>query len=470
MATSSPVPSMPARRRSFAGAIVLIIVGVVFLLGNMGVLTWSRIFFWFAHYWPVLLIIWGVVKLLEYYNAQRAGYASPGIGVGGVFLLIFLVMFGMAASVASRHNWSQTPGIVINDEEVFPFFGDPYTFQEQVEQAFEPGSRLEINSARGNVNVVAWDEPRIKIVADKRIVAEKESDAQRIHEQSKPQISSAGSVVSVSIGLPSANSSEPFRWAPSLRTNVQIFMPRKAAVKLVARRGDVSIEGREGEIQIDNSNGSVSVRDIKGNANIQVRHGDARAEQVTGNVNIEGRADDVTVVDVNGTVALLGEFFGQTRVSRVGKAIRFSSSKTEMETGKIDGELNMDSGDLRASQLAGFKIRTRSKDIHLENIAGDIEVANRNASVELHADKPPLGNISISNDRGSIELYLPAGAAFQVQANTRGGDIQSDFAELKVQESGNSSTLTGAVGAAGAKAGKVQLNTEHGDIEIRKRG
>jgi DUF4097 and DUF4098 domain-containing protein YvlB len=352
---------------------------------------------------------------------------------------------------------------------VFPFFGDPYNFQDQVEQAFEPGSRLEITSARGSVNVVPWDEPRIKIVADKRVVAENEGDAQRLHEQTKPQISAAGSVVTVNLGSVSTTG-EPFRWSPSLRTNVQIYVPRKAPVKVVNRRGDVTVESREGDVEIEDSHGSVTVRDIKGNANINLRHGDVRAEQVTGNLNIEGRADDVIVADVSGTVALLGEFFGQTRVSRVGKAIRFSSSKTEMETGRMDGELSMDSGDLRASQLAGFKIRTRSKDIHLENIAGDVEVANRNASVELHADKPPLGSISINNDRGGIQVYLPAGAAFQVNAKTRGGDIESDFEELKVQESGRDTTLSGSVGTAGSKAGKVQLSTEHGDIEIRKRG
>jgi DUF4097 and DUF4098 domain-containing protein YvlB len=468
MATSAPVPSVP-RRRSFAGAIVLIILGLVFLLGNMGVLTWSRILYSFAHYWPVLLIIWGVVKLLEYFHAQRSGYASRGIGAGGVFLLIFIVLFGMAATYAGRHDWSGTPGIIINDEDVFTFFGKPYNFQEELEQAFTPGSRVEITSARGNINVVPWDEARIKIVADKKVIAENDADAQRVHERSKPQISAVGNVITVNIGSVTSTS-EPFHWSPSLRTNVQVFVPRKAPVKLTTRHGDVSVETREGEVEIDDAHGNVMVREIKGNANIQLRHGDVRVEQVTGNVTVEGRADDVVVADVTGTVALLGEFFGQTRVSRVGKAIRFSSSKTEMETGRIDGELNMDSGDLRASQLSGFKIRTRSKDLHLESITGDVEVANRNASVELHADKTPLGSISINNDRGSIQVYLPSEAAFQVQAKTRGGDIESDFDELKVQNSGRDSTISGSVGSAGSKAVKVQLSTEHGDIEIRKRG
>ena len=58
----------------------MIILGVVFLLGNMHVLTWHSLGVWFARYWPVLIIIWGVVKLVEYYQAlppQFGEIAAP---------------------------------------------------------------------------------------------------------------------------------------------------------------------------------------------------------------------------------------------------------------------------------------------------------------------------------------------------------------------------------------------------------
>jgi len=61
----SPVQVPPPRyRRSFSGPIILISVGTVFLLGTMGVLDWHNLGRWFAHYWPVLLIISGVIKLI----------------------------------------------------------------------------------------------------------------------------------------------------------------------------------------------------------------------------------------------------------------------------------------------------------------------------------------------------------------------------------------------------------------------
>src|SRR5262245_53538039 len=87
-----PPPLLPIRRRrSFAGPLVLIILGIVFLMGNLHMLAWSRIGVWFAHYWPVLLILWGIVKLIEYQIAQRDGTPHSGIGAGGIFLVIVIV-------------------------------------------------------------------------------------------------------------------------------------------------------------------------------------------------------------------------------------------------------------------------------------------------------------------------------------------------------------------------------------------
>src|SRR5690242_14339891 len=90
------VPVPPRRQRSFAGPVVLIILGIVFLFGNLGYVSWGHLNRLFAHYWPVLLILWGVIKLVEYQQAQRSGTRSAGIGAGGVFLLIMLIGLGLA--------------------------------------------------------------------------------------------------------------------------------------------------------------------------------------------------------------------------------------------------------------------------------------------------------------------------------------------------------------------------------------
>src|SRR5579885_1159307 len=100
-------PPVPRRQRSFAGPVVLIVLGLIFLFGNLGWVSWGHLSRLFAHYWPVLLILWGIIKLVEYQQAQREGSRAAGIGVGGVFLLIMLIGLGLAATQASRLNWEE---------------------------------------------------------------------------------------------------------------------------------------------------------------------------------------------------------------------------------------------------------------------------------------------------------------------------------------------------------------------------
>ena len=87
---ASPV-TVPHRRRSIAGPIVLIVLGILFLLGNLHLITWIRMGDLFARFWPLLLILWGAVKLYEHYQAKSEGLPASGIGAGGVFLLIFII-------------------------------------------------------------------------------------------------------------------------------------------------------------------------------------------------------------------------------------------------------------------------------------------------------------------------------------------------------------------------------------------
>ncbi|MGA7289609.1 MAG: DUF5668 domain-containing protein, partial [Terriglobales bacterium] len=73
-----PVPRPP--HRSIAGPVVLILMGVLFLLGTMGILEIHSLGRLFARFWPALLILWGLLKLMEYEQAKRAGQPARGIG------------------------------------------------------------------------------------------------------------------------------------------------------------------------------------------------------------------------------------------------------------------------------------------------------------------------------------------------------------------------------------------------------
>ena len=137
-----------------------------------------------------------------------------------------------------------------------------------------------------------------------------------------------------------------------------------------------------------------------------------------------------------------------------------------MELAKLEGDLAMESGDLHITHFDGpSHIITRSKDIHLEDVAGDVRVQNTNGDIEVQARKLPLGNISVENRKGDVRVVLPPQGGFRVDGRTAGGDISTDFEELRINSGKPESSVSGTVGSGG---GQVRVSTEHADIEIRK--
>src|SRR5215475_49093 len=104
MSAPPPVPYYRPRPRSIFGPLVLITIGIFFLLLTTGTIPRRAVGWWFVHYWPVLLIIWGAAKLLEYIWAKSKGEPTPRLGGGAIVFLVFFVLTGMAATRTAQWN------------------------------------------------------------------------------------------------------------------------------------------------------------------------------------------------------------------------------------------------------------------------------------------------------------------------------------------------------------------------------
>jgi Putative adhesin/Domain of unknown function (DUF5668) len=454
----TPVP--PHRhRRSFAGPFVLIVLGVVFLLGNLHMLSWGRLGTWFAHYWPLLLILWGVLKLIEHYQAQRDGLPSRGIGVGGMFLVIIIVVCGLIATQASRFNWGEIrDNINIDDSDFDNIFGETYNFDDHLEQDIPPAvTMLRVNDDHGAVRVSVADDKKVTVVIRKRVGAESQGDADKYNQQTKPEIAVAGNAMVLDARTQAAGDH-------SVQTDLDISIPRKMELHITGRRGDVSVTGRDGPVEIASQHGDVSVEDVNGSVKLNLEKSSAKVEQINGDVHIEGRLNEVSVSDVKGSVQLDGEFQESVKLARISKSVSFKSSRTDMEFSRIDGELDLDSDDLHADQITGpVHLTTRSKEIRLEDVSGDVRLQNDNGGIEISMRS--LGNVQIDSRSGDVQLSVPDKAGFRVDARTRDGEIQSDFPELKIDNGDHEATATGSVGNG---MSHIVINNEHDGIEIRK--
>jgi len=461
--TSAPPPPPPViyrPRRSFAGPVILIVLGVLFLLGNFGYVRWGQLGHLFARYWPLLIILWGLIKLVEYYDAQRQGYRPRGLGAGGVVLLIFLVVLGIGARTAVRYGPAIGDEIQIDDGPNFSFsFGTPYNYTDELQQPFPANGSLRVVSDRGDVRLIAWDQNTIKVEVQKKVNADSQSEADKINAATKPTIVVSGDQVTVNANTAGSGNHR-------VETGLEIYLPRKAAVEISTTHGKVDVHDRTGDVKISNSHGDVELGGVQGNINATMHSGALRADNLQGNFTLDGRLGDVTVENVQGSVRMTGDYFGTTRISKISSTVHFISSRTDMEMAKLDGDLVLDSGDLRVTSLAGpTRVNTRSKDIRLSDFTGSVHIEDNNSDIELMPGKLPLGNIQITNRRGRIHLVLPANSAFQLEAHATRGDISSDFSSLNIQNHEHDAQATGTVGSGGPQ---IQLSTERGDIEIRK--
>jgi DUF4097 and DUF4098 domain-containing protein YvlB len=438
---------------------VLIVLGIIFLLGNLHMLSWMRLGTLFAHYWPALLILWGVIKLIEYQQAQRDGVPARGIGAGGIFLIIIIVVFGLMATQASRFNWGEIRDHMdIDDSDLDNLFGETYSYDDHLEQDVPPtATSLRVNDDHGAVRVSIANDNKITVVVRKRVGAESKDNADKYNRQASPTITLAGNVMILEAKTQAAGDH-------AVQSDLDISIPRKMELHVVSRRGDVSVTGRDGEVEITTQHGDVSVQDVVGNIKVNLEKGSARVSQITGDVHIDGRLNEVSVTDVKGSAQFDGEFQESVKLARIGKSVAFKSSRTDLEFSRIDGDLDLDSDDLHADQITGpVRLTTRSKQIRLEDVSGDVRVQDENGGIEVSMRS--LGNVQIDSRNGDIHLSVPDKAGFHVDARTREGEIQSDFPEVKIDNNEHEAKASGSVGNGAAH---IVLNNEHDGIEIRK--
>ena len=217
-------------------------------------------------------------------------------------------------------------------------------------------------------------------------------------------------------------------------------------------------------VDLATDHGNASVENVKGYATLRL-NGDVTVKDVTGNVQIEGSVDDGNISDVNGTLDFNAGYNGNVQLARVSQRLHLKSVRTDLQVAKLDGEFELGHGDLRANSITGpVKLITRSNEVHLEDVSGEISVENRNGAVELKA-KAPLGPIDISNFHSGIELDLPGNAGFKLDAQSTGADVDVSEFSVNVDNSGHVSTARGTVGKGGPD---IRLRTDHGTIQIRK--
>ena len=451
-----PNGSSPTRPRTtgvFSG-LLLIVFGFLILLHNYGHLQLGGIF---KHWWPLIFIFWGATKLYERTLAQRQGRSAGWITPGEVFLVIglMIVVLGVIAVEEAPHLFE---GMDIN------FGGEPYSFPIDIDpQPIAPNPRILIRGGRGTITVRSSDEPTLRITGQKAIRTFSEADAQKRSAPIEIQAIKVGDGYEIHpAGFDLSDS--------RISVDMDVVVPKKSTVIVHNERGDVNISDMANDVTVSTQQGDVEINDTTGNVDVTLQKGDVKATDTKGDVKVSGHGGSVEVVDVSGSLTVDGEFYSSVRADKIAKGVRFISQRSDLTLTQLGGHFEKTSGNLEIADAPGnLTSRTKNVSVSLENVTGRIVLDNINGAIELQFSNAPKEDITISNERASITLSIPSSSSFDIQADCRSCDIDSEFtgSGLKATrtEKGDSH-LEGKYGSA--RGPRIILKSSYDSIQIRK--
>jgi DUF4097 and DUF4098 domain-containing protein YvlB len=439
---------------SVVGPIILVVIGIIALFVATGHIAASDFWTWYAHWWPVLLILAGLALLGEWALDLRR---DTPVRRGGSFIgiLILVAIIGMGAS--GWNNWWGPFRAEFGDkgDDFFNSFGQPEhdSDTQALNTQIPANAAIEIQNPRGDISIASADGSSMQVESHEVAFTNSDAEAKKIFASEAPHVTVTGSTVLVKSD---GNSSG--------RLNLTITVPHSAHVTVNGGRGDVTIAGLGGGVNVTSPHGDVHLSSITGSVQVHMANDkhDFSAHQVTGDITADGNCNDLTLSDTKGRVTVNGEIFGEVHLESIAGPVAIHTSVTDVQLGELTGDLTLNSDDLRVTEAKGpLHVTTHSKDVDLSQISGDTHVEDRDGRISI----APAGNFAVEakNSKGDVELTLPPNASASVDGHTRNGDIVSDY-ELSISGDENKA-VSGKIGSGGSK---IVLTAENGDLRIKK--
>ncbi len=461
---------------ALALGILLIAAGVLFLAQNLfdyrllpllrqGILL-------FADYWPVLLVLWGVVKVY-----QRFALPSRArVGVFEILLLGLIVVCGLGIS-AARRVLEEVSGEKLEDIVglgAVSLLGAP-THRFPGEARFELGGagELSIVNPGGTVNVQGGEGAEVEVRFTKRVHHVSESDASAIADGVAIDFDASGTVARLAVVLPDG---------PEGRTRVEcdldVRVPKSVSVAVENRRGRVSAFDIAGLVRIETSHDGIEAGNLTGGLKATTQHGEIRVSGASGLVELVNRGGAIVAEDIDGDLraetshgrlvaedvtgkATLENQHARIQASRIGGEVRVTAQHTDVSIESAGGSAAVTGshGSIFVRDVRGdLTVDAMNAPIQARDISGNVEIDDRDETVTLVGVRgtarvrSPLSQVTVEEVEGAVE-------------------IESSNEDVRVAAFGSSLSVRSThaeVSASTARlAGNVSLQTTYGDVELR---
>jgi DUF4097 and DUF4098 domain-containing protein YvlB len=452
---SSPRPPVPYRRRSIFSGLLLVIVGVLLLFATLR--PGFSLGYVISHFWPVIIIIWGIAKLIDRY-AVPSGAPPTAIVTGGelglVFLLVALVCF--VALIGWIHN---RRGEFANHFGDFGMFTEHYsdTKRIDVKQVGDPKSLFSISTPNGAINVHTSAGNELLVVGN----ASAGGNSEQAARDRLKNLDLAFDGPDGNYQIHPVNAS-----GNGISVDLDVQLPKAASINARTQHGDVTVADVQGPTDAATRGGDLQIHDVGAGVTADLQNGDAHIRNIAGPVSFTGRGGgDVEITDVQGDATLSGNVFGDVDLRNVAKGVHYSSPRANAQIAALPGELKIDNSDIVLSHGEGpITISAKNQDLRLDQIQGPLTLTETHGDINVTFTTPPNGPININNDSGDVTLNLPPRSNFSLYAQSNSGDITDDFAANPEHDDDHRPHIVNVTHGTGGPA--IRVVTKYGDIHI----
>jgi len=541
---SKPPEGLPVsreRRPSLVSALLWTGLGVLFLLSNFGIVT--DVWILTKRYWPVLLIILGAGKVVDYFFRKSAMSIRFGEFFGLVVILILGILFAKNSDFRLDQVLGELP-FKIGNVSVRPeqWLGSSYSFTEEKAFPLEGLKHIRIENSQGKVSVIHGNDREIRVRLKKVIYADEAraramADRIRVEGERESPVPDGAQEVPEAVFVVRTNRGSVDAEDRRIETDMEVLVPKNSQLQVRNSFGSIEAVGIDGTLDLSTTHRNLEIRDCKGRFIVNTRYGECRMVNLTGNIALNSRSK-AFLQDIRGDVTVKNEFSpteishvdgsvtvniseGELKIEDVSKPVTVYARGTEISAARlrdslkieashrsvrvedvasdvsldsryadvylkdiegavqiqsdsdsihadgVDGDLTMKGrgSGIRVNDAVGrLNIRTTLKDVIVGNFSGICSIENEYAGVSLSLSDPVRNDANIKNRNGGIDLFLPEGAEFSLNAVARQGKVESFYSGLgPAVTTGDTGTLESNKNSNGAR---IRLATEYGNIRI----
>lgn len=281
-------------------------------------------------------------------------------------------------------------------------------------------TRLEINSASGDVLVTASADGNVHVRGEVRVSGLSQQEAQK--------------------QLAAITANPPVEQTPdAVRIGKASVRPRNTSITYtIAVPADT-------ELSSNVASGAQTIRGLRG---------PVKATSASGSVVAENIAGD----------AQLGSLSGSVSATNMGDAVRASSASGSITISgaKDDVRASTQTGNINISKVGGrIEADSTSGSIDAQNVTGDAKLRVVSGGIVVHGKPASTSFWDLRTVSGSVEVGIATGANFHLLAEAMTGDVNVGI-PIMIEEQGKHS-LRAQIGGGG---GRVEIHTVSGSIRL----